>query len=71
MSSAATPAAPAQGAAQPEATAGQPAQSPELPARPAVQAAAPPRRPYRIAPPRFDDPLSDPATDPCRWQGFL
>ena len=71
MSSTAAPAAPAQGAAQPEATAGQHARCLELLARLDAQAAAAPRRAYHLAPPRSDDLLDDPATDPCRWQGFL
>lgn len=68
-SQAAPPAAPAQGAA-PSATE-QRARCLELLVRLDAQAAAAPRRPYRVAPPRSDDPLDDPATDPCRWQGFL
>ncbi len=68
MSSTAAPAAPAQGAAQPEA--GQRARIQELLARLDAQAAAY-RRAYPLAPPRSSNPLDDPATDPCRWQGFL
>lgn len=68
MSSTAAPAAPAQGAAQPETA--QRARIRELLARLDAQAAAP-RRAYPLGPPRSSNPLDDPATDPCRWQGFL
>ena len=69
MSSTAALAAPAQGAAQPETP--QRARIRELLARLDAQAAAVPQRPYYLGPPRSSDPLDDPATDPCRWQGFL
>ena len=62
------PAAPAQGAAQPEAA--QRARIRELLARLDAQAAAAPQRPYHLAPPSAG-PLDEPATDPCRWKGFL
>lgn len=61
------PAAPAPGAAQPETA--QRARLRELLARLDAQAAAP-QRPYHLAPPSAG-PLDEPATDPCRWQGFL
>jgi hypothetical protein len=62
------PAAPAQGAAQPETA--QRARIQELLARLDAQAAAAPQRPYYLAPARAS-PLDEPTTDPCRWQGFL
>jgi hypothetical protein len=62
------PAAPTQGAAQPETA--QRARIRELLARLDAQAAAASQRPYHLAPPSTS-PLDEPATDPCRWQGFL
>ena len=67
MSSTAAPAAPAQRAAQPETA--QRARLRELLARLDAQAAVA-QRPYHLAPPSAG-PLDEPATDPCRWQGFL
>lgn len=62
------PAAPTQGAAQPEAA--QRTRIRELLARLDAQAAAAPQRPYCLAS-ASASPLDEPATDPCRWQGFL
>ncbi len=62
------PAAPAQGAAQPETA--QRARIRELLSRLDAQAAVL-QRAYHVSPPPSSDPLDNPATDPCRWQGFL